>query len=194
MLPAPMQVLDQYGGMLLLPMAVLEGPVVAMVAGVLCARGSLDPCFALLALIGGDLIGDLVLYWLGRSGMASLGVLGRHFAVVVPTSAELSRLQGNWAKLLLIGKWTHAVGAAVLLAAGAARLNLARFTVINLLATLPKVGLLFAAGYFAWSADLFTGVLPEARVFGAAALLGGGALAIVVARRHLSPAWVGSRR
>ena len=46
------------------------------------------------------------------------------------------------------GKLTHAVGFAVLLAAGAARIRISVFVFYNLLGTLPKSCLLVVIGYF----------------------------------------------
>ena len=59
------------------------------------------------------------------------------------------RLRQNAAKMLVIGKWTHAIGCVVLVGSGMLRLPLPRFLLVNLLATLPKSAVLFGFGYFA---------------------------------------------
>jgi membrane protein DedA with SNARE-associated domain len=51
--------------------------------------------------------------------------------------------------MLLIGKWTQSIGVVVLIGSGMLRLPLAKFILVNLLATLPKSAVLFGVGYFA---------------------------------------------
>ena len=58
-------------------------------------------------------------------------------------------LTHNATKMLFVGKWTHSIGCVVLMGSGMLRLPLARFILVNLLATVPKTGILFAFGYFA---------------------------------------------
>ncbi|MBS0559317.1 MAG: VTT domain-containing protein [Proteobacteria bacterium] len=144
-----------YGAAALLPLAVIEGPVVSVAAGLLSAHGLLSWPLALSLLIAGDLVGDSVLYWIGRSGGARFGLLGRWIGHRLGADRGLApdlqrRFARQGTRLLLIGKWTHAIGAAVLVGAGMVRMPFWRFALVNLLATIPKSTLLFALGYFAW--------------------------------------------
>ena len=179
-------VIAAYGAAALLPLAVLEGPIVSVAAGLLSAQGVLSWPWALALLIVADLIGDTSLYWLGRHGGAGFGRLGnwlgRRLGAGRPLAPELRRrFAENGTRMLLIGKWTHAIGAAVLVGAGAARMPFRRFALVNLLASIPKSALLFAVGYFAWRQ------LPFLRAYAAettAALLALGAAAVVLAARR----------
>ena len=142
--------LAKYGLLLLLPLAVVEGPLISVLAGALAANGVIAWYGALPLLILGDLIGDLLYYAIGRLSDSRL----HHFAVrlgipVHRAEAFTARVAARSTYMLLIGKWTHAIGALVLIAAGAARVGLARFMVVNLLATVPKSALLFFAGSYA---------------------------------------------
>jgi membrane protein DedA with SNARE-associated domain len=145
-----------YGSAVILPLAVVEGPVVSILTGFLCAHGYFVWYWALLLLITGDLIGDALYYWIGRSGRAPLGWLGRHLGAGRVVTEELKNdLRHHATRMLLIGKWTHSLGIVVLVGSGMLRLPLARYLFINFIATLPKSALLFSIGYFAASAYPF---------------------------------------
>ncbi len=139
-----------YGSALILPLAVIEGPVVSVLAGLLSARGDFHWYWALCLLVCGDLIGDMIYYWVGRSGrvpIAGLGKLLRLRNLVTP--AVQRGLRHNAVKMLFIGKWTHSIGCIVLVGSGMMGLPFARFMLVNLLATVPKSAVLFGLGYFA---------------------------------------------
>ena len=139
-----------HGSALILPLAVIEGPVVTILTGFLSAQGYFDWYWALCLLVCGDLIGDVVYYWIGRTGGSPLAGLGRWLGVRRAVTPELQyRLKHNAAKMLFIGKWTHSIGCLVLIGSGMLRLPVARFILVNLLATVPKSAVLFGFGYFA---------------------------------------------
>lgn len=139
-----------HGSALILPLAVVEGPVVAIVTGFLAAQGYFDWYWVLPLLICADLIGDIICYWIGRAGIAPLGCVGRLVGVRgVPMPALQQELARNATKMLLVGKWTHTIGAVVLVGSGMLRLPLWHFILVNLLGTIPKCAVLFGFGYFA---------------------------------------------
>lgn len=139
-----------YGGVLVLPLAVIEGPVVSVVTGFVVARGYLDWYWALCLLVCGDVLGDAIYYWIGRRGGTPLARIGRIVGLRGGISPELRHeLRQHAGKMLLIGKWTHAIGAVVLIGSGVLRVPLPRFLLINLLATIPKSAMLLGLGYFA---------------------------------------------
>jgi membrane-associated protein len=139
-----------HGSALILPLAVIEGPVVSIVTGFLAAQGYFDWYWALVLLICGDVIGDVMYYWIGRTGVAPLAGLGRWCGMTGVVSQALQHdLRLNATRMLLVGKWTHSVGFAVLIGSGMLRLPLQRFILVNLLASVPKSGVLLGLGYFA---------------------------------------------
>jgi membrane protein DedA with SNARE-associated domain len=177
--------LIQYGSALLLPLAVIEGPIVSVVAGVLSAHGYFDWYSALGLLVCGDLIGDLIYYYLGRTAQTPLTTLGRRLSLRSTPSPELQgRLERSATKMLFIGKWTHSIGFLVLIGSGMLRVPLAKFMLVNLLATLPKSTLLFGIGYF------FAGYFPFFEHHAVLAtiilcVIGGSAILLVVRRAGL---------
>jgi membrane-associated protein len=176
------QILATHGSALIVPLAVIEGPIVAVLAGWFSAQGFFDWRWALFLLVCGDLIGDLVYYWIGRTGRAPLQGLGVRLGFARAASPELqNELRRHATRMLLIGKWTHAVGCVVLIGSGALRLPLPRFMLTNLLATVPKCAVLLGFGYFA------AGYLPfleDHALLGTGLLVSGGvaALALVIWR------------
>jgi len=137
-------VLIAHGTALILLLSVLEGPIVSVTAGFLAAKTYFDWHMVLPLLVCGDLIGDAIYYVIGRTGAALHRFAGLRGSV---TPMLQQQLRHNATRMLLIGKWTHSVGCLVLIGSGMMRLNLPRFLLVNLLATLPKTAVLFGFGY-----------------------------------------------
>ncbi len=171
-------VLIAYGSVLILPLSVIEGPVVSIVTGFLSGQGYFHWYWALCLLVAGDVIGDVLFYWLGRTGRTPLAGLVRRLGVrrTVPREVQ-DGLRQNAAKMLFIGKWTHSIGWFVLIGSGMLHLPLPRFIVLNLLATIPKSAVLFSVGYFA--TDCFP-LLERHYALGTMALCGLGVAGIAV--------------
>ncbi|MCB1359868.1 MAG: VTT domain-containing protein [Rhodobacter sp.] len=152
-----------HGLLILAPLAVLEGPVVSIVAGYLASRGVLLLRAVIPVVILADLLGDVALYALGR--------WGRRFLPPRPALARMARrLRDDGTRILVLGKLTHTAGFAVLIAAGVARFPLGRFVLVNLVATIPKSLVFLALGW----------------TFGAAWADGGGAWGTVIAATTLA--------
>jgi membrane protein DedA with SNARE-associated domain len=170
-------------------LSVIEGPVVTILVGFLAAQGYFHWYWALSLLVSGDLIGDLIYYWIGRTGRTPLVGLARRLGVRRTVPAEVQAgLTHNAAKMLLIGKWTHSIGCVVLIGSGMLRIPLSRFILINLLATIPKSAALFCVGYFAGNCyPLF----ERHYALGTFVLCVVGATAIMLVLRRADGIWAG---
>jgi membrane protein DedA with SNARE-associated domain len=136
-----------HGSALILPLAVVEGPFVSIASGFLAARGYVGWVLAFCLLACGDVIGDVMYYWVGRSGKTPLGFVLRRLGVRGTLSPQMqARLKDNATQVLLIGKWTQSAGLLVLVGCGMLRVPLPRFILVNTLATLPKTAVLMAVG------------------------------------------------
>jgi membrane protein DedA with SNARE-associated domain len=138
-----------HGLWVLIPLAVIEGPVITVVVGGLASLGLVDPALAFALLVLADLAGDSLLYAGGRGlRIDRIPVIGHRLhlprARIVPLVRGMRR---HATRLMVLGKLTHAAGFAVLIAAGAARVSVLQFVVVNLLASLPKTLVFFALGY-----------------------------------------------
>ena len=146
--------LNNYGIAILAPLAIIEGPIVTVIAAWLASLGLLNLWEVLICVILADLVGDSLMYLAGRFGLDWIPARWRIGLRL--NRRRLLRLaqmfQTNGAKILIIGKLTHAAGFAVLLAAGAARMPFLTFLTANFVATVPKCLALAAIGYFAGAA------------------------------------------
>lgn len=134
---------------ILLPVSILEGPIITVIAGFLVSKGILGFWLSYLILMIGDLVGDVVYYGIGRWG-------GRHFIhkwgkymglnenTVLKTEHHFKH---HSIKTLAFGK-TQVIGGVVLAAAGMAKMPILKFLIINLLASLVKVMGLLILGYY----------------------------------------------
>jgi len=146
--PALERLVSDWGLGIIAPLAVVEGPVVTLVSGALVQAGLLGLLPVLVTLVLADLAGDVGLYLAGRhvrslrrsAWLDRLGITRRRLARLV------RGFRRNDARLLVLGKWTHAAGFAVLLAAGVAQMPPRRFVVLTLVATLPKTAVLLGIG------------------------------------------------
>ena len=139
-----------YGLWLLAPLAVLEGPIVTMLAGYLVKLGLLSAPATFVVCVLGDLIGDVAIYSMGRFGPKTLPArwqlkLGLRKSRRVGLREHFDTMGG---RTLLLGKLTHSAGAAVLFAAGTGKMPIAPFLLYNLIGTLPKTALFLTLGYF----------------------------------------------
>lgn len=141
--------LAKYGLALVAPVAVIEGPIVTVIASWLASTGRFDLWSVIVIVILADLLGDFIAYSLGRWGLAKLPEGWRRRLGLRP--ARLRLMAGHFAhkggRTLLIGKITHSMGFPVLVAAGTARMKIAQFLWFNLLGTIPKSLFFVAVGY-----------------------------------------------
>ena len=144
------QLLQNWGLFLLFPLAIIEGPTVTVVAGWIVRLGVWPFGWVFVTCVLADLIGDLILYSLGRGGARFLPL--RWQLRMGMDETRLSALANHFGrrggKTLLLTKLTHSLGFAVLPAAGAARMPVRSFVFWNLLGSLPKSFAFLLLGYF----------------------------------------------
>lgn len=144
------QLLQNWGLLLLFPLAIIEGPIVTVAAGWIVRLGLWPFGWVLVTCVIADLAGDLILYGLGRGGARLLPHRWRsHLGLDDTRLATLaSHFDRRGGRTLILTKLTHSLGLAVLPAAGAARMPIGPFMFWNFLGTLPKSLALLSLGYF----------------------------------------------
>lgn len=144
-----LHLLQAHGLLLLFPLAVIEGPIVTVIAGWLARLGYFPGGQAMLILVLADLIGDSLLYGLGRSGSGVLPPKWRRALGV--TDTRITRITEHFSKnggrTLIAAKLTHTFGFVVLVAAGASRMSFPVFLWFNLVGTIPKTLFFLLVGY-----------------------------------------------
>lgn len=145
-----LSLLTAHGLALVAPLALIEGPIITIVAAWLAQQSLLDVKALFLTVMAADLVGDALLYALGRTG----GRRFLRFLRIGESRVEVlaQRLRRNAGGLIIAGKLTHAAGAAVLVAAGAARVPFGFFLLCNFIAAVPKTLVFIMLGWFFGSA------------------------------------------
>lgn len=145
------ELIRSYGLALLAPLAVVEGPIVTVIAAYLARLGYFSLPFVCFLVIIADLVGDAGFYALGRRMVNGSGDPPRWLTWFGLNRIRLESLVQHFTsrggKTIIIGKLTHSAGVAVLMAAGMARMRFWSFIYYNLVATVPKSLFFIAVGY-----------------------------------------------
>lgn len=144
-----LELLAAYKYLIIFPVAILEGPVLAMLSGFLVSEEVLNPLLTYGLLLLADLVGDSLYYFLGYfGGNAFFKKYGYWFGV---DQAKLLELEKNFKeygiRLLLFGK-TQVFGTVILAASGVGKMNYPLFLLINLLGSAVKIFGFLLIGYF----------------------------------------------
>ncbi len=138
--------------LLILVLAFAEGPFISLTSGALLYAGFLSFWPIYIILMFGDLIGDVLLYYLGYHYGHNFAVkFGRYFKLTeahIEKAKELFHQHKDW--ILLFSKTTNGLGfaVAVLFTAGMSRIPFWRYISLNILGQLVWSGMLIAVGYF----------------------------------------------
>ena len=147
--------LSQYKYLILFPLAIVEGPIIAVIAGFLCTNKFLNPFIVFPVIVAGDIIGDSLCYMLGRFGVPGFlkGIVKRFG--FKPENMDLVRsyFDANPAKTISLSKITLGIGVAGIYLAGNAKIPYRKFIRVCLLTSALQyivylsVGLLFGSAY-----------------------------------------------
>jgi len=134
----------------LLPIAIIEGPIISVIAGLLVSIGKMNFWIAYAVLILGDLIGDGLIYALGRWGSHTLvPKLGKYFGLTKKRIewAE-NKFKDHAVKIQLFGKWSHAFGFVILVYSGMVKQKFGKFLLVNFVGTIPKSLFFLLIGFY----------------------------------------------
>jgi len=140
----------QYKYFALFPLAVFEGPIITIIAGFFSSLGYINFFGAYFVIVAGDIAGDVLHYAVGRyGGRKFIDKWGRFIGVGEREVESLEKqFEKRGSKLLFIGKMSHGVGGAFLVAAGIIKMPFDKFIFSNFLATLLKSLILLVVGYY----------------------------------------------
>ena len=144
--------LSIYRYAIITPLAVIQGPLVALVAGFVIRFGPLLFVPTYFALMIGDLIGDIIYYWLGyRYGDRFTRRFGKYIGVTEKNVAVVKKMfEQHHLRILVVSKLTTGFGFAplVLFTAGMSRVSFSKYMTINVLGQFVWTAILVAVGYF----------------------------------------------
>ena len=147
--------LSHYRYVILLPLAIVEGPIIAILVGMLSVKGFLNPVYAYPVIVFGDLIGDSIVYMLGRWGKSKF--LRKISSRLGFTDAKMDSarifFEANPNKTISLSKVVLGVGVAGIFMAGNAKVPYNKFISICLVTSALQyivyigIGLLFGQAY-----------------------------------------------
>ena len=143
-----------YRYILIVPLTIVEGPIVMVICGFLLRTGlgqfDLRPLY--IALMVADLIGDIGWYCVGYfGGLPFIKRFGRFFSVSEKTVEKVTGLFHKYHnRILFISKITMGFGFALvtLITAGIAKVSFRKYLIFNVSGQVIWTGVLLAVGYF----------------------------------------------
>jgi len=144
------ELLLTYKYIILIPLAIIEGPIVAVVCGFLVTLKIFNPFLVYIVLVVGDIVGDGGIYYIGYSGKRFL-----HYFKITEEKLEKAKIyfQENHKKAIVMSKLAHGIGFTGLIAAGASHVPYKRYFKTCALISIVQsfimlmIGILFGHAY-----------------------------------------------
>lgn len=146
--------LDQYKYIILFPIAVIEGPIITIIAGFFVSLKIFNIFWSYVIVLAGDATGDTILYILGRWGGAALIRRVGPYLGATPTRMEKVKeqfdLRGR--RAITFSKLFHGIGMAGLITAGSLKVPYGKYISTCFLVTIFQAAVFMAIGIFFGSA------------------------------------------
>jgi len=147
--------LTQYRYLLLFPLAIVEGPILAVIAGFLCSGGFLNLLLVYPIIVLGDLVGDSLFYMFGKWGVPVFlkKIMLKFGMKPEKINSVRSYFDTNPNKTISLSKITLGIGFAGIYLAGNAGIPYTRFLRICLITSASQyvvyltIGVLFGTAY-----------------------------------------------
>lgn len=143
--------LGYYKYLIIVFLALVEGPMISIFSGFLVKLGFLNPFLAYPCLLLGDLIGDFGWYTLGRYGAKKIILkYGKYISLTEDFVARVeAKYKKHQLKIMFISKITMGFGFALatIITAGMIHISPKKFGLANLLGGFIWIGLLMSVGY-----------------------------------------------
>ena len=147
----------RYKYFILFPLSIVEGPIIAVIAGLLCSKGIMNLLYIYPVIVFGDIIGDFIVYTLGRCGKSKSGLLQKIKGWIGLTEVKIERarifFEAYPRKTISLSKVILGVGVAGIFMAGNARVPYGKFIMICLATSALQyivyisIGFLFGQAY-----------------------------------------------
>ncbi len=143
-----------YRYVIILPIAILEGPIITIIGGFLVSMGALNPFIVYALVVSGDALGDAGCYIIGRWGSP---LVERHGAKIGVTKEKVEVVKeyfhSHRRKALFLSKVLHGIGFTGLIVAGTLKIPYRKFFTVCFLTTAVQslifllIGILFGHAY-----------------------------------------------
>jgi membrane-associated protein len=150
-----LHLLTQYRYIVLFPLAIVEGPIITVIAGFLCILGFLNPLFVFPIIVSGDIVGDSLYYGLGRSvNNKFLQKIGSRVGINKDKIDSVTAFfNSNPSRTISLSKIVLGIGVAGLFLAGQTKIPYKKFLPICTLTSAVQcvvylcIGILFGNAY-----------------------------------------------
>jgi membrane protein DedA with SNARE-associated domain len=144
------QLLLTYKYIILIPLAIIEGPIVTVICGFLVTLKVFNPLLVYVVMVLGDIVGDGGIFYMGYAGKRFLKYFG-----VTEQKLEKAKLyfRDNHKKAIAMSKLVHGIGFTGLVAAGASHVPYKKYfttcAVISMIQSfvMLMLGILFGHAY-----------------------------------------------
>jgi len=142
--------LGDWGYVIILPLMIIEGPVVTILSAMLASFGILNVWVVLIFSMLGDIIGDVALYWLGKKwGMDFVDKVGKYMGITRKLVLKMEKyFQSHGGKTIFAVKSTTGLCWATFVAAGIVRMDFRKFLKYSIMGGVVWSGFLVIMGYF----------------------------------------------
>ncbi len=142
--------LQQYGYWLMLPLMVIEGPIVTIFAATMASLGAFNPLVVLAFSIIGDMLGDVLFYGAGyKWGMKFVDNIGKYLGITRTLIEKMEKyFEKHGGKTIFAVKSTTGLCWATFVAAGIVKMDFKKFIKYSFLGGVVWSGFLVAMGYF----------------------------------------------
>ena len=145
------QLILEYRYWILIPLSLIEGPVVAFIAGTLASVGFFNLYFLAIFFFIRDVGLDAVYYAIGHFGGHSR-FAQRMLTKIGVTDDHLEQVRVLWEKrpgtTMFIGKLSYGIASAFIVVAGMVKMPLGKFFFYGVIVAVLEYGTLILAGYF----------------------------------------------
>lgn len=147
-----LNVLIQYKYIVLVPLTIIEGPLIMLLSGFLVRLGIMDFWPAYFTLMASDLLGDIFWYSVGYyTGHPFIKRFGKFVSITEKHIEKITELFHRYHnRILIISKVTMGFGFALvtLVGAGIAKIPFQKYLTLNAVGQIFWTGLLLTAGFF----------------------------------------------
>ena len=146
-----LHLLIYYKYLLIFPIAVVEGPIIIIISGLLVSLGLLSAPVAYIVLVVADSTGDSLYYLIGKYWKSSPRI--KKYASFLGYNEKSEEFLENHfkkhkIKTFLIAKVSHGIGGSIQIASGIAGVKYREFLPVSLLGTIPKTLALMTIGFY----------------------------------------------
>ena len=171
---------------LLIPLGFVEGQLISLLCGFLASQGKINPLLAGLFIGFGNLLGDSLLYLLGRSQGSAITTRVRRWLTITPQKVARGTeiFHNHSSAILFLSKITNGFGLsfAILFTAGTLKVPYRTFITWNTLGEILWTGGLITAGY--WLGALYSMVDTVLFRIGLLSLVAAGIGIVIISIRH----------